>query len=122
MLKDLLNRKIDLYKTFYGYGLFGLLIARGIVKVFDTWLYSALNGVSIIDYYTRYFKPIGADMNAVFATLFYLASLCAFAYYVIIVFKLVWKSCADFEKSAFLEFLARVFIILWAAILGYSII
>ncbi len=35
MLKDLLNKKIDLYKTFYGYGLFGLLAARLVVKLFE---------------------------------------------------------------------------------------
>ncbi|MFI3241142.1 MAG: hypothetical protein R3Y43_01080 [Alphaproteobacteria bacterium] len=122
MLKELLNKKIDLYKTFYGYGLFGLFIARLVVWVFNFWNTSALKGMSIINYYKYKFTPIGADMNAVFSTLFYLASIYGFVYYAIIVFKLVWKSCADFEKSLFLEFMARVLIVIWALSLAWSIL
>lgn len=111
MLKKLINGELGLKSTFWKFGFLGLIILRIFVKVFEALLNNRLRGISVVEYYSKYFNPLKMDTLALVLTIGYLSCLFIFFSYSIMVVLGVWRSSSSFEKSGILRFFSRLFVL-----------
>lgn len=112
MLSKLFKGELSLKVTFWKFGVLGLIILSLAVKIFGALLLGHIKGVSIIEFYTRYFHPIYSSKLSILWTLCYLSSLLVLAVYSWQIVSAVWKSSAEYDKSVWLRHLSRLFILL----------
>lgn len=114
MYKKLLAGELSLGETFWKFGILGTLLGLFVVRVFGSILAPQLHGYSIYAYYTRYYNPLRNSSDILLSTVCYLTSLAIFCAYVFSVVLGVWRSSAEYEKSAFIKYLSRGLIIFLA--------
>lgn len=114
MYKKLLAGELSLGETFWKFGILGTLLGLFVVRVFGSILAPQLHGYSIYAYYTRYYNPLRNGSDILLSTVCYLTSLAIFCAYVFSVVLGVWRSSAEYEKSAFIKYLSRGLIICMA--------
>lgn len=121
MLSKLFKGELSLKATFWKFGILGLIILKLAVRIFGSLLAGHIKGVSIIEFFTRYFHPIYSSKLSILWTLCYLSSLLILAVYSWYIIGAVWKSSAAYDKSLWLRNLARLFILLFVAVIWGSI-
>ncbi len=121
MLKKLMSGELSLSSTFWKFGVLGLALIVFAARLFGGLLAPKLNGISLWLYYTKYFHPLNMNTGIVVLTVCYLACLAAFVWYSMIIISGTWRSAAEYDKSVWLRYIARLMIILLVFI-GYNII
>lgn len=116
MLKKLIKGELSLGTAFWKFGVLGLILINFVVRVFGIILAGRLKGVTILDYYTKFFSVVNYDLTTLMMTLVYLALISSLVSYCYIVVVGVWKSSAEYDKSIWLRFISRVLIIIFAII------
>lgn len=114
MYKKLLAGELSLGETFWKFGILGGALGYFVVRVFGSILSPQLHGYSIWAYYTRYYNPLRNGSDILLSTVFYLTSLGIFCAYIFSVVLGVWRSSAEYEKSALIKYASRGTIILLA--------
>lgn len=108
MYKKLIGGELSLKDTFWKFGIMGILLMLFVVKVFGSLLAPKLGGISILRYYTTYFNPFKMDTAMVVYTVCYLTSLGIFLFYSISMLFAIWRSSANYERSAWLRHISRL--------------
>ncbi len=121
MWSKLFKGELGLGVTFWKYGVFALILQKVAVKFFDTMLAGYLNGNTILTYFTRYFHPIYSSKFSILWTLCYVSGLIVMLVYSLRIVLAVWRSSLSYDKSLWLRFLARLFIILLVFWIWYTI-
>ena len=74
MLSKLFKGELSLKATFWKFGILGLIILKLAVRIFGSLLAGHIKGVSIVEFFTRYFHPIYSSKLSILWTLCYLSS------------------------------------------------
>lgn len=114
MYKKLVAGELSLGETFWKFGVLGGLLGFFIVRVAGSILAPQLHGYSIYAYYTQYYNPLRNGSDILLSTVFYLTSLAIFCAYIFSVVLGVWRSSAEYDKSTFIKYAARIVIIFLA--------
>lgn len=122
MLKKLLSGEFSVKETFWKFGLLGVFFFWMCSKIFEKLLYARIKGLTIPDYYLRYFNPVHPDIFAMFWTLCYVFGSIFFVYYGIAVVLGIWRSTNDFERSALLKFIIRMVMLVYVGAMLYSVL
>lgn len=112
MYNKLINGEYGLKDTFWKFGVLGIAGLNFIVKLFGVFLAKKLAGISIVQYYTKYFRPINMDSTMLALTLCYFVSLAFFIFYCIAVIRGIWKSSDSYERSIWLRHISRILILI----------
>lgn len=72
MLSKLFKGELSLKATFWKFGILGLIILKLAVRIFGSLLAGHIKGVSIVEFFTRYFHPIYSSKLSILWTLCYL--------------------------------------------------
>jgi hypothetical protein len=112
MFGKLVYGQFSLKETFWKFGVMGIFVVSFITKIFGAFLRQKINGMSIKYYYTHYFSMLNIDNMILFLTIAYFVCLLALILYSIMVWFGVWRSSKEYDKSAWLGHLAKVFILL----------
>lgn len=110
MLGKLLYGQFSLKESFWKFGVFGILFFATISKVCKAFIFQYLKGVSLFYYFTHYFSLLNINGSLLFFAALYTVSLAFLGVYSIIVFLGVWRSAAQYNKSALLANFAKIFI------------
>lgn len=113
MYSKLINGEYGLKDTFWKFGVAGIIGLNFIVKLFGFFLAKKLAGISIVQYYTKYFRPINMDSTMLVLTLCYFVSLAFFIFYCIAVVRGIWKSSDSYERSIWLRHISRLLILIF---------
>ncbi len=112
MLSKLIKGELELKTTFWKYGILGLILLKLAVTFSHKLLSSYLNGNTLLVYFTKYFHPIYSPKLSLLWALCYVFSLLILTAYSWNIVVAVWRSAATYDKSVWLSFLARFFILL----------
>ncbi len=107
MYKKLLAGELSLSETFWKFGVLGSLLGVFIVRLCGSVLKPQLHGYSIYGYYTNYYNPLQNGADILLSTVCYLTSLAIFCAYLFSVLLGVWRSSAEYDKSAFWKYTSR---------------
>lgn len=121
MFSKLFKGELSLTATFWKFGILGLIILTLAVKVFGALLLGYIKGASIFEFYIRHFHPIYSPKLSILWTLCYVSSLLVLVFYSWNIISAVWKSSAAYDKSIWLSYLARLFILLAVVLVWSSI-
>ncbi len=121
MFSKLVKGEIDLKTTFWKYGILGLIILKFAVTISHNLLSGYLNGNTLLVYFTKYFHPIYSPKFSILWALCYVSSLLLLTVYSWNIVLAVWRSSAAYDKSVWLSFLARLFIVLTLVIVWSSV-
>lgn len=112
MLGKLLYGRFSLKETFWKFGVLSIFLSSFVMRIIKAFLLQQLNGLSISQYYTHYFSLLNMNGTLLFFTLLYFLGMFVFGCYLIIVWFGVWRSSAEYNKSVWLGWLARIVILL----------
>ena len=112
MYKKFLAGELSLGETFWKFGVLGCLICYFIVRVCGHVLAPQLHGRSIFVFLTHYYNPLRDGSDILLSVVCYLTSLVIFFVYLFSVILGVWRSSAEYDKSALLKYLARIVVLL----------
>ncbi len=121
MFSKLVKGEIDLKTTFWKYGILGLIILKFAVAISHNLLAGYLNGNTLLVYFTKYFHPIYSPKFSILWALCYVSSLLLLTVYSWNIVLAVWRSSAAYDKSVWLSFLARIFIVLMLVMVWSSV-
>lgn len=116
MLKKLLSGEFSLKETFWKFGILGILFFRVVSRVFEILLDNRIMNRRIIDFFFHHFNPVKPDIWAILWTLCYLFMTMFFFYYSIAVWLGIWRTTADFERSALLKHLIRMIMFIFISV------
>lgn len=108
MYKKLLAGELSLGETFWKFGVLGSALGYFIVRVFGSILTPQLHGYSIYAYFTKYYNPLRNGSDVLLSTVCYLTALGIFCAYAFTVVLGIWRSSAEYDKSFFLKYAARI--------------
>lgn len=111
MFGNLVYGKFSLKETFWKFGVIGIFFCSVVTKIFKSFLMQKLNGVTISYYYTHYFSPLKMDNMILFLTIGYFVCLLALILYSIMVLFGIWRSSAEYDKSIWMRYIARLMIL-----------
>lgn len=121
MLKKLFNGEYSLRATFWKFGIFGMIILYYGYKMLKNLAGNNINGNNLLNIVRNLNVNGFANLNA-----FWLITYCALAVFLVIysygIIKAVFKTSANYEKSVWLAWLARLGILATVAIVWYMII
>lgn len=112
MLGKLLYGRFSLKETFWKFGVLSIFLSSFVMRIIKAFLLQHLNGLSISQYYTHYFSLLNMNGTMLFFTLMYFLGMFVFACYLLIVWLGVWRSSAEYNKSVWLGWLARIVMLL----------
>lgn len=121
MFSKLVKGELDLKVTFWKFGILGLIIIKLAIKLFGALLAAHLKGLSIVDFFTRNFHPIYSSKLSILWTLCYVSSLLILVFYTFNILPAVWRSSANYDKSVWLRFLARLSIVVFVVAIFASL-
>ncbi len=122
MLQKILGGEYGLGKTFWKFGILGILLLHFFVRIFDFLLVKQIGNISLKDYYFHYFKPMDLNVGIIFCSLCYWGLIAFMAYYSLVVWLGIVRTSEKFERSAVLVFIIKVLILLFIAINFWTII
>lgn len=121
MLKKLFNGEFSLKATFWKYGIFGMVILYYAFKMFKNLAGINGKGFNLSSILHNFSVSWLANLNAVWIIAYLAISLFLIIYSFGII-KAVWRSSAVYDKSIWLVWLARIFILVIVASVWYLII
>ena len=122
MLAKLFKGELSLGATFWKYGVLGLIILYYALKMFASFLASYLKGRTIYDFFMHHFHFVYTSKISLWWALCYVATfllLLSYSYKIIIA---VWRSAANYDKSIWLAWLARIAIVLLVVFIWYPMV
>lgn len=122
MLTKLFKGELSLGATFWKYGVLGLIILYYALKMFASFLASYLKGRTIYDFFMHHFHFVYTSKISLWWALCYVATfllLLSYSYKIIIA---VWRSAANYDKSIWLAWLARIAIVLLVIFIWYPMV
>ena len=122
MLTKLFKGELSLGATFWKYGVLGLIILYYALKMFASFLASYLKGRTIYDFFMHHFHFVYTSKISLWWALCYVATfllLLSYSYKIIIA---VWRSAANYDKSIWLAWLARIAIVLLVVFIWYPMV
>lgn len=122
MFGKLVYGQYSLKETFWKFGIFGLFTLTLITKIFRVLLIEQIRGTSLTYYYLHYFSLLNLNGTILFYTAGYFLCLFCLAVYSVMVITGVWKSSAQYDKSASLRQIARVLIFAAAYLSVHAVI
>lgn len=112
MFGKLVYGQYSLKETFWKFGVFGIFAVSFVAKIFGVFLNQKLNGMSLKYYYTHRFSMLDIDNLMLFLTIGYFVCMTALVLYSVMVWLGIWRSAKEYDKSAWLGHLAKLFILL----------
>ena len=122
MLTKLFKGELSLGATFWKYGVLGLIILYYALKMFASFLASYLKGRTIYDFFMHHFHFVYTSKISLWWALCYVATfllLLSYSYKIIIA---VWRSAANYDKSIWLAWLAKIAIVLLVVFIWYPMV
>lgn len=110
MLKKLMNGELNLFRTFWVFGVLGIPILSFITKIVGRLLVYKLGGYSIFSYFLTVNRH--AELSTSILTILYLSLAGFLVFYLVAMLLGIWKSSAEYDHSLWLRYLSRVFIII----------
>ncbi|MBQ7303697.1 MAG: hypothetical protein IJW75_02105 [Alphaproteobacteria bacterium] len=111
MFGKLVYGQFSLKETFWKFGVLGLFTVSFVTKLFGAFLKQKINGMSIKYYYTHYFSMLNIDNMILFLTIAYFVCFFALVLYSVMVWFGVWRSAKEYDKSAWLGHISKLFIL-----------
>lgn len=121
MLKQLFNGELSLKATFWKFGVFGLIILYYAYKMFKSLAGIHGNGFNLASIFNGFSVSWLANLNVAWI-LAYLAISLFLIIYSLGIIKGIWRASAAYDKSIWLAWLARFFILGLVALVWYLII
>lgn len=109
MVKKLLSGELGFGRTFWQFGILGMILINIPNVIITKMVLSKLRGVGILEYYSKYFSLAHHDILMVSA--FYLLSILLILVYGIIVIIATWRASVDYDKSNSLVALGRFLVV-----------
>jgi hypothetical protein len=115
MLGKLLYGQLSLKETFWKFAVLGSFAAVLVMKIVKLFLLAQLKGLTIVQYYMHHFSPLQMNGTLIFLTMLYLLGAFILCSYSVIIALGVWRSSAEYDKSIWLGYMARLltFIIIY---------
>ena len=111
MFGKLVYGQFSLKETFWKFGVMGIFLVAFVTKIFGVFLNQKLSGMPIKYYYTHYFSMLNINNMILFLTIAYFVCLFALGLYSIMVLFGVCRSAKEYDKSAWLGHIAKLFIL-----------
>ena len=112
MFGKLVYGQYSLKETFWKFGVMGIFLVSFLARIFGAFLNQKINGMSIKYYYTHHFRMLDMDNMVLFLTISYFVLVLALCLYSIMMVFGVWRSSAEYDKSVWLRFIAKLFILI----------
>ena len=122
MWAKLFQGELSLGATFWKFGVLGLIILHYILRVFESFLNTYLNGRSIYDFFMHHFHLVYSSKMSLWWALWYMAAFLLLLFYSYRIVIAVWRSSRVYNKSIWLSQLARIGILIVVAIIWYPFV
>lgn len=116
MLTKLRKGEYSLAASFWKFGILGLLVGYVVLYIIERILNYYLGGMSLMRFYMGHFSLLNINSTIVVFTILHAISLVLYLIYSGIVFLGVWRSAHEYNKSSWLKWLARIFIMMAIAV------
>ncbi len=117
MFSKLFKGEFSLGETFWKFGVLGLAVLNILILFFGRMLSGYLQGRTINEFFFHHFHMINSPKLSILWTLCYVSGLLMLVVYSCNMILAVWRSAANYEKSAILGFFAKIAMVL---IVGYN--
>lgn len=107
MFKKLMSGELGLSKTFWIYGVFGLILLTIIAKISTDMLNQRLGNVALLEHYLKSFSLMRMNSSIIALTIFNISSMLVLALYSLCLVIAIWKSSANYDKSVWLVYISR---------------
>lgn len=111
MFGKLVYGQFSLKETFWKFGVMGIFLVAFVARNFGKFLNQELNGITIKYYYTHNFSMLNINNMILFLTIAYFVCLFALGLYSVMVLFGVCRSAKEYDKSAWLGHIAKLFIL-----------
>ena len=110
MLKKIMNGELSLRDTFWMFGFLGLPVLSFVTKIIGRLLVQKLGKTSILAYFVSLGRKV--EFSTSVLTILYLSIASFLVFYCFVLLSGVWKSSAEYDRSLWLRYLSRIFIVI----------